>query len=149
MAASGSKNNFQLELIAGKVDYDSKEFGVFQRVYASVMTKLMESLGRVEAILEYDSISARAVDGKKLAYLCLKPTVSKDELIDCLVDCSLIQPPRPPTTKYAGKEGKIRAANKIIAFWRMRSIRTKYLTLKTNTITIQRFFKQQLLRLGL
>ena len=31
----------------------------------------------------------------------------------------------------------------------MRSIRTKYLTLRSNTVIIQRFFKQQLLRLGL
>ena len=60
-----------------------------------------------------------------------------------------MQPPRPPTSKYAGREGKVKAANRIIAFWRMRSIRTKYLTLRSNTVIIQRFFKQQLLRLGL
>ena len=51
--------------------------------------------------------------------------------------------------KFNGKEGKIRAVNKIIAFWRMRSIRDKYQTLRKSTIAIQRFFKRQLLRLFL
>ncbi len=43
----------------------------------------------------------------------------------------------------------MRAVNRIIAFWRMRSIRDKYQTLRKSTITIQQFFKRQLLRLAL
>jgi hypothetical protein len=48
-----------------------------------------------------------------------------------------------------GKDGRIRAVNKIIAFWRMRSIRDKYQTLKKSTTIIQKFFKGQLLKLAL
>ena len=47
MHIAANKNNFELELIEGKVDQESKEFGVFQRVYASVMSKIMESIGRI------------------------------------------------------------------------------------------------------
>jgi hypothetical protein len=52
-------------------------------------------------------------------------------------------------SKFAGKDGKIKAVNKITAFWRMRSIRDKYQTLRKSTIIIQRFFKGQLLKLAL
>jgi hypothetical protein len=88
------------------------------------------------------------LDGKKLAYLCLKEKISKDEILDCLIGLpsrSAIQ----ARGRYAGKDGKIRAVNKIIAFWRMKSIRDKYQTLRKSTVTIQRFFKKQLLRLFL
>ena len=88
------------------------------------------------------------MDGKKLAYLCLKEKITKEELIDCLVD-KPIPTNIQPKGKYAGKEGKIRAVNKIIAYWRMRSIRDKYQTLRKSTIVIQGFFKRLLLRLAL
>jgi len=52
-------------------------------------------------------------------------------------------------SKYGGKDGRVRAINKIMSFLRMKSIRDKYLTLRKNTIVIQRFFKQQLLKLSL
>ena len=56
-----------------------------------------------------------------------------------------------PTTKgkYWGKAGKVKAVTKIQAFWRMISIRDKYKILKKNSVIIQRFFKSQLLKLGL
>jgi hypothetical protein len=93
-------------------------------------------------------VGAARLDGKRLAYLCLKEKVGKEELLDCLLDL----PHRPAAqarSKYAGKDGRVRAVNCIIAFWRMRSIRDKYQTLRKSTVAIQRFFKRQLLRLGL
>jgi hypothetical protein len=98
--------------------------------------------------MKQEGVMASRLDGKRLAYLCLKEKISKEELLECLLDA----PARPPAHqrgKYSGKDGRVRAVNRIIAFWRMRSIRDKYQTLRKSTTTIQRFFKRQLLRLAL
>ena len=54
-----------------------------------------------------------------------------------------------PPSPYYGKEGRIKAATRIAAYWKMRTIKDKYETLKKSTIVIQRFFKKKLLRLHL
>lgn len=135
-------------MFEGVIDSETAEFASYQRVYESIFPKILEQLKRLEEILKHEGVFSVRLDGKKLAYLCLKEKLSKDELLDCLIDL----PARPAMHirgKFSGKEGKIRAVNRIIAFWRMRSIRDKYQTLRKSTVIIQRFFKRQLLRLFL
>lgn len=89
-------------------------------------------------------------DGKKLAYLCLKEEIKKAELIDCLVDeGGQLKGLLMPATKFMGKKGRELAATKIQANYRMHLTRQKYLHLKNKTITIQRFFRKNLLKLQL
>lgn len=42
------------------------------------------------------------MDGKKLAYLCLKEKLSKDELLDCLIDLP-VRPAMHIRGKFSGK----------------------------------------------
>lgn len=138
----------QFQLIDGAIDTDTPEFASYQRVYESIFPRVVEQLARLEGILRQENVGSVRLDGKRLAYSCLKEKISKEELLDCLLDL----PHRPPAqlrSMYVGKEGRISAANRIIAFWRMRSIRDKYQTLRKSSITIQQFFKRQLLRLAL
>lgn len=57
---------------------------------------------------------------------------------------SLMPPPH-----FQGKEGKNRAASLIISYWKMKSVRDKYLQLRRSTIIIQGFFRKKLMRLKL
>lgn len=46
-------------------------------------------------------------DGKRLAYICLKDDVTKDELIDCLIDENNdLRGLLLPGTKYTGEGGR-------------------------------------------
>ena len=70
------------------------------------------------------------------------------ELIGCLGDIPhRVRGEVIAEGSFRGKEGKIKAATYIAAYWRMRSIREKYLTLRKSTVIIQRFFKKKLLQL--
>jgi len=91
------------------------------------------------------------LDGKKLAYLCLKNKITTTELYSCLINFNTlgIKLDEAAKSKYAGKDGRIRAANTIISYWKMRNIRDKYQILRKDTIIIQRFFRKQLLKLRL
>lgn len=51
-------------------------------------------------------------------------------MIECLVEGKEDVLSRMPETKYKGKQGKIKAVNKIIAYWRMTVTRRKFLLLK-------------------
>ena len=54
-----------------------------------------------------------------------------------------------PEGSFRGKEGRIKAATFIAAFWKMKNIRDKYITLRKSTIVIQRFFRKKLLQLNM
>ena len=70
------------------------------------------------------------------------------ELIGCLGDIPhRVRGDIKPEESFRGKEGRIKAVTFIAAYWRMRSIREKYLTLRRSTVVIQRFFKKKLLQL--
>ena len=54
-----------------------------------------------------------------------------------------------PSGPFRGRDGKLKAATFIAAYWRMKSIREKFLTLRKSTVVIQRFFRKKLLQLNL
>ena len=67
----------QFQLIDGAIDTDTPEFASYQRVYESIFPRVIEQLGRLEGILRQENVGTVRLDGKRLAYLCLKEKISK------------------------------------------------------------------------
>lgn len=78
-------------MIKGIINYDTPEFASFQRIYESIFPKIKTQLSRLSGILKYQMIEYIKLDGKKLAYLCLKDKISEAELLSCLINL-LVKP---------------------------------------------------------
>jgi predicted alpha/beta-fold hydrolase len=69
--------------------------------------------------------------------------------MSCLGDIPLRSKLTEAQSQFAGKDGKAKAATVISSYWKMKSVKDKYDTLRKSTIVIQRFFRKKLLRLAL